>query len=397
MDLQLSYRSYVHCQKSRTAKTIFYFPLLMFFIFFLIVGCESLPFKDPLSGPFPYKFEIEQPVAKESRFYDLNNDGQEEMIFIKNDSYKKSGNSYAHIYDSHFTLINQLNFTGEIRKYFIIDWTEDGNNEIFFAFDNNDSLFLRIIDFRGKTLVNKVFLLSGKNRISSSGEKYDWKGKVDFLFYKDLDSDGKKELILFPDEAYACKPRGVYVYDGKSFKLKWKYEIGASIGETPIFIDSNKDGLLEIVIPTTAPANGHKMNGTDDYHSYLLSFDCTGELKWQRNFGGKFTSVSTELIDIDGDGKDEILSFFSNWNNSNKKPSIHIINPQNGQSLRSREFNMSKAGYIFIQADRKGSKELIVCDIGSGSANHGEDHGQDDENADNTHDDLLGSLLTFSV
>ncbi|OQX85315.1 hypothetical protein B6D60_08050, partial [candidate division KSB1 bacterium 4484_87] len=364
---------------------------LLILLSVVLVSRNSESQQEDLAGPFPYQLEKKRIVAKETRFFDLNNDGIKEVIDVKNDVIPKTGLSNIHIYSSDFVIVDQLNPPGPVRRVFHIDWTGDGKQEFFYVYTVNDSSFLGIYSYPRKPIANGIFLFAGKSGYRRSGKKIEWQGNINYLYCKDLDGDGKKELIAFPDEPYMLHPRGVFVYDGKTFERKWKFETGAGIARKPIFIDSDGDGRLEILIPTKAPSNGSKAGKFNDSHSYLFSIDYDGKLRWVRKFGDAFSSIRLDFVDVDGirelrwvrkfgdasspvrhdfvnangDGEQEIFAFLSYWDNSKKNPSIHVIDPKTGKTLRSREFDMIQATHLFIRPKNNERKRLIICDTGN--------------------------------
>ncbi|GBE27872.1 nitrogen regulation protein [bacterium BMS3Bbin03] len=198
--------------------------------------------------------------------------------------------------------------------------------------------------------------------MDSSGT-YAWTGQINSIFYTDIDGDGSKELIVFPDEAFAGAPRGVFVYDGHTFRLKWKYKIGPFILNKPVILDVNNDGKKEILFGTSAPCNGNKANGTDDRHSYLFLVDNTGYLLWRRPFGEQFTGVRTFYVDINGDGRPQVLAVVQKRYAGSSKPRIEIINPANGTPLAIRTFpyaNPFSWNFAVLQSDRNPDKEFVI-------------------------------------
>jgi len=238
---------------------------------------------------------VEQKLAEKTSLFDLDNNGKEEFVDFNNDS-RENNLSHLHVRSSAYDLIDQENFYGKITNIFSINWNVDENKEIFVPYSRNDSLFLRILDKNGKVLKKEIFLYSGKTLVDENGFAA-WRGIIDQIESVDIDADGEKEFIFFANESIAKSPRGVFVFN-RNFDLLWKYEIGPRLSKMPIIYDFNGDGLFEIILPTSAPNNGNRANGTDDEHSYIIAINHLGQELWTKKISGSFSSVKTKLVDI---------------------------------------------------------------------------------------------------
>ncbi len=340
----------------------FLYPLLLVFVLFAFGGCGRFPFRrDPMTGPFPYEFKPVKELAFSGKFLDLDGDGTTEYIMIDN-TYRTYPIRYPNIaiYNDNLEFVEQINFNGRIKFVGAFDVNDDGYREIIAPFSRNDSLFIRIIDHRGNVLQPRdKFIYTGKPRIDSTGT-YIWTGDIAKMDYRDLDRDGQKEVILFPNEGYAGAPRGVYVLDGKTFDLIWKYEIGPLVGHELLIYDFNRDGYLEILIPSVSSCNDNQANGTDDNHCYLFMLDHTGKLLWRRQYGGKYTAVSAKLNDYNDDGHSEILAFYRSQLFMNVKIRLDVLD-HNGQVLKAFELPYNLGSFSLMQIDHTAEKEIVVA------------------------------------
>ena len=327
---------------------------IYFFTFFCIVaaniGCNIFPFKkDPFTKPFPFTLKEEETLTSFGIFYDLNQDGYDEFITMQN-SYNLLKDVTRLIINYHNSDVRrETNFSGIMKQPFIFDWTGNGIKEVLVPYVRNDSLFIKIIDFDGKTLVD-TFLLYGKT-LYEDGTTLNWLGTITKMCYKDIDNDGLEELIVFPTEGRAKNPRGVIVFDGTTFKEKWQYLIGPP-PNTPHVFDFNNDGFMEFLIPTSAPENDNIKNGMDDKHSYLLMLDHKGDSLWCHEYGGSKSAVSVDILDMDNDGDIEIIALFSD--------KIHIIDYKTGRSVESEYFDSTPLQFKAIQTDKDNDVEFVV-------------------------------------
>ncbi|NHJ48160.1 MAG: PQQ-binding-like beta-propeller repeat protein [Asgard group archaeon] len=102
----------------------------------------------------------------------------------------------------------------------------------------------------------------------------------------DFDGNGELEILIGSDDN--C----LYYIDANG-ELIWKREFSEQVNTSPCVADLDMDGEFEIIV------------GTNEYIPYCLSFDNT--IKWQKTFGHIFFGTPA-ITDIDQDGKMEIIA-----------------------------------------------------------------------------------------
>ncbi|RLC62368.1 MAG: hypothetical protein DRI01_07000, partial [Chloroflexi bacterium] len=123
----------------------------------------------------------------------------------------------------------------------------------------------------------------------------------------DIDGDQKDELIVCLNAAYDIYPRGLLFIDLQRWSIVRELPTAGNIIDMHL-IDLDMDGTLDILLSTFAPSNGAIVGDWDDDHSVLLAIrglDCS--VLWRRVIGGPLSYVQHRLIDLDGDGREEIL------------------------------------------------------------------------------------------
>ena len=319
------------------------------FVLFLWIFNKKIFRGDPLAGPFPYKFVVEQELARNTYLFDLDNDGKEEFVDFSVDDMEPNL-SHLHVFSNSYDIIDQENFNGKITNVFSVNWNADENREIFVPYCRNDSLFLRILDKNVNVLKKEIFLYSGKTLEDETGFS-EWRGKIDKIESLDIDADGQDEFIFFANESIAKVPRGVFVFN-RNFDLIWNYEVGPRLSTMPIIYDFDEDGLFEIILPTTAPCNGNEANNTDDDHSYIIAINHLGQELWKNQIGDGYSGVKAQLIDVNGDGSKELVSFFSEYLKTKIQPHIEIIDPlKNGRAVFPKR-NLSIKESDFVEVSR---------------------------------------------
>ncbi len=252
------------------------FSILLLIAIFLS-SCQQHGVSDTRTmGNFPYIFKVQKKIDRDSYIFDLDHNGEDEFVVLGNKNLEFNTLSRIHIRDHEYALIEQVNFNGKLQRPYAIDWNEDGDDEILMPYIRNDSLFMQILNWRGKKLKH-AFMLAADN-FPDRNRNQPWTGHISSLLWHDLDHDAKKEIIIFMSEGHARAPRGIFVYEGETITLRWKFEIGPAIPTKPYLIDSNNDDYMEILFPTSAPSNGYQKNGSDDQHSYLFLLDYQGKL-----------------------------------------------------------------------------------------------------------------------
>ncbi len=83
-------------------------------------------------------------------------------------------------------------------------------------------------------------------------------------------------MVANIESSWSALPRGVIVIDLLSGKILWEFYMGCSPFNTKI-IDIDKDGKKEIIVSGWSPHNGVHANGTDDDHSYIIVLNKNGE------------------------------------------------------------------------------------------------------------------------
>lgn len=340
---------------------LFVFISLMLLFGILSSGCHQPGGSDMSTREnFPYFFKVQKKIDRDSYIFDLDHNGEDEFVVLGNKNFEFNAPSRIHIRDHEYALIEQVNFNGKLQRPYAIDWNEDGFNEILMPYVKNDSLFIRILNWRGKKLKDG-FMLSADN-FPDRNRSYPWTGQIKYLLWYDLDRDEKQELILIMSEGYARAPRGVFVYDGESLIPRWRFEVGPAINNEPCLIDLNNDGYLEIMFSSSAPGNGYQVNGSDDDHSYLFLLDYSGNLIWRRLFGSRYTAIQLEYADLNGDGNKEIIILFIDNSETVSAPRLEIINAESGNPSQSLTLAINNAGWTIMNLDRDIQQEICVLD-----------------------------------
>jgi hypothetical protein len=100
---------------------------------------------------------------------------------------------------------------------------------------------------------------------------------------------------------------GLCCFDFEAETQRWHYLTGPYL-QHPTPVDLDGDGRKEIVVGSSASDHGNGgEDGTDDRESNLYAFTAEGQLLWRRPLEKAFTAVYPLVVDLDGDGRPELL------------------------------------------------------------------------------------------
>jgi len=184
--------------------------LLLFVIALIFAGLASLAIYHYVT---PYELTTEGGVQIKKqdyhRFYfqDLDHNGVEELLVFGNNPKKQK--YYVKVYeDFQGGLIDQFNLNTSIisdgYSHAYYDLNKDGVDEIFVFTNDNDSLYLSVIDIQ-----QVKFLVKEKPIISASPQRARRNWDISYMGpkFNDLDNDGKVELIFNINFGYSRLPR----------------------------------------------------------------------------------------------------------------------------------------------------------------------------------------------
>lgn len=302
------------------------------------------------------------------RFYfvDLNGDCQDELVIINE---KIRGLTEITLRSAGMEVYSQLNIIESVHHLSFFDFDDDDDKEIYISVLDEEGV-ITVNRFRYEwTKVlrrtdNPVFRIKTEKKIS--GEE---SGNSGYLVVGkgDIDGNSFNELFLQGYSGYDCFPRGLWVVDAETGEEKWRYELAGNI-KNIYYTDLDNDGEEEFVISTQALKN-HKeiVNGTDDFHSYLLVLSKSGKLLHQEELARGYSNVECVLEDVDNDGIKEIIAVKKTWGNQNERNGIFIFkwmkNRLNLVKVKQFEATLSMRKKVFFEdLDNNGKREIMLLD-----------------------------------
>jgi len=193
--------------------------------------------------------------------------------------------------------------------------------------------------------------------IDSSGH---WDGNWVPKGILDVDGDGSKELLISVEAGLDLYPRELAALDPQTGELLWIFPMGVRAGSVRI-VDLNGDGKEEIIFGTSSNANGSAANGTNDSTTYVMVLDCEGEPIWQREIGGYWSNTRIEVVDFDRDGSWEISVVEETHRTPYLGPDrIMILDGLTGKTEKVTKIGHTYLGELLCDLDRDEVPEIIT-------------------------------------
>ena len=206
--------------------------------------------------------------------------------------------------------------------------------------------------------IENEFDLGASTDLNNDGR---WDGRYCVLGALDVPTEAglRKALIITCTAGFDHEGRGVYAVDPWSGETLWSFQPGAKL--TPKIcriLDLDGDGTQEILLSSLSPCNlgGRKVNGFSDQNPFLFALGADGNLLWSQKLSEEPCSPSLDIGDIDGDGSLEIvLALHAIYG---KKGSLSVWNGQGElQSELQTEYNLINCH--LIPADQAGHLDII--------------------------------------
>jgi two-component sensor histidine kinase len=319
----------------------------------------------PEPDELPYRATQVRNIAHPAISGDLDADGEDEIVYWYSPTQPAPPEMMAIVIQKHTgEAVEQVNFDGMVLEPLIRDVDRDGLPEILVPVVRNDSLFLTIVDGRGRKL-RSFLVTTGEPRIEPEGT-IQWDPRILDAFVTDTENDGRGELVLIVWTGYARLPRGVYVFALDSGRLEGHAVVGASLMKA-ILGDFDEDGLPEIVAVSAATRNGASAGGFDDSKAHLLFFELAPtprvarsmELPVEWGFG------QVAYQDFDADGQREILMTAASSSAPGGKGFLRLVEAAEWKTLRERSINDSFSSPIVIDLDHDTRPEIIALHAGN--------------------------------
>ncbi len=233
-------------------------------------------------------------------FKDMNHDGHSEFLEIENDTHNKNYNIKIYRFvNQQPQLINQFNFLSKMhpKELVFYDLNQDGWDELFVLTNDEQGLYLSVIDLKSEN----QYLLARQKLIAAPNPNpftY-WDVECFNPTLVDVNNDAYPEFVFTVHSGLSLTPRGIYAFDLQKKKIVRRFEYHAGSAELH-HKDLDGDGRQEFIVTTTATANWPDSVLYTDYRSWI--FFLNNELKPitpPKSFASPFSGLRLIYSDTD--------------------------------------------------------------------------------------------------
>lgn len=321
-------------------------------------------------------------------FADLDADGKDEAIG-KDDILGPS--TAMIIFSQEGKPLAQFNIGHTIHTINVLTDPRDGKSWVYQSYNDSQKVHLLAHCYSWKprtTREDKVFEPVPRIPNPEDNPLSPWYGSLYPVMIRDIEGDGRLELVCQAADGFKANPRGLVVYDLDSGRLKWQYRSPCNL--TGVYVDDlDGDGANEIVFGTKALRNtSREINGLTDHDSYIAILNSRGERILQNKVLDGYSTAVPALADMDSDGLKEIILLAGSWGNLEQRNSLSIYDYTNDRIVLQRQYSVASTLYDMVpevlvhQMDREGKylitlidsvKGLIVLDEELNHIEHGLD------------------------
>lgn len=311
--------------------------LALLVLLFFIQGCRFSP-----ASP-SHQFVLNKSInpdryMQQWRFVDVSEDEVAKLLVVA--EYKHNCQPFL-IKNQNTDIFSQITITHPLMTFTVLYNEYDDSNWLFYSFNDGNRVYLQAARYVWeKKLKRANYHYQAIDRTDSLviDPNYRWAGNITPVMIKDIDDDDEIELVCLAADGYRSNPRGIYVYDLMSGRLKWKLDTAANISSL-IYEDFDLDGKKDLIASTMAFKNNQKIiNGTSDHSPSIFACNTKGELIFVEKCFDGYGQVLLESVDIDNDGTSDIIRIDHTWGTDNHKNSVSIIKPTGSKFVTQRRY-----------------------------------------------------------
>jgi len=303
----------------------------------VIQGCRFLP-----SIP-SHQFVIDKTINSDQymrywEFVDINQDEADELLVVEN--FKNKCQPFM-IKNQNTDNFSQITLTHPLMSFKVINNEYDESNWLFYSFNDGSKVYLQAMNYIWeKKLKRELHNFQPIDRTDAliDNPKYQWYGSLTPIMFKNIDGDSKVEVVCQAADTFTSNPRGIYVFDLVSGRLKWKLDTAACIASL-IYEDFDLDGKKDLIASTMALKNNQStINGTTDHSPVIFACNTKGEVLYIENCFDGYGQVLLESVDINNDGTNDIIRIDHTWGTDNHTNSVNILKPNGKQLVTEKRY-----------------------------------------------------------
>jgi len=303
----------------------------------VIQGCRFLP-----SIP-SHQFVIDKTINSDQymrywEFVDINQDEADELLVVEN--FKNKCQPFM-IKNQNTDNFSQITLTHPLMSFKVINNEYDESNWLFYSFNDGSKVYLQAMNYIWeKKLKRELHNFQPIDRTDAliDNPKYQWYGSLTPIMFKNIDGDSKVEVVCQAADTFTSNPRGIYVFDLVSGRLKWKLDTAACIASL-IYEDFDLDGKKDLIASTMALKNNQStINGTTDHSPVIFACNTKGEVLYIENCFDGYGQVLLESVDINNYGTNDIIRIDHTWGTDNHTNSVNILKPNGKQLVTEKRY-----------------------------------------------------------
>lgn len=307
-----------------------------------------------------------------SEFGDLRGDGED--YYLGSDAQPSNPQS-VYVFNQAGKVLSQINIGQKVRGIKVLAEPEGNRQWAFISYNDQRSTTILGVSYIWKTPLQreeKQFESIPRTDERMGDPKYEWYGIVYPVLLRDIDGDGRLELVCKAMDGYTVNPRGLVVYDFESGGIKWRFDLSTSLS-TVLLEDFDGDGSMEFVCANYAFKNSSEsVLGMDDANGWLMVINTQGELVYSEKAFDGYGEIFLASDDADGDGKKEIYATYTTWGTLNIPNSVNKLS-WNGRRLKREKqwsvtgnFERAYSKGIYHTMDKANTKRVLVVEKGEG-------------------------------
>jgi len=244
---------------------------------------------------------------------DLDGDGQDDFFRLYSDHHTYQATPFSR---ERFLApaMYQGNASHWIEKAFPVELDTLPGREVAVSLKDltGDSAWIEIhAGFDKGNILCRTEAVIGKDISDKDNHKNPgWDGHFSFVYAADLDDDNLPEIVASLSVGFDLYPRGIYVFDYPSGKIKWSFPLAGN-PQNLVIEDANRDGFKEVYFRTWCCANGAEVEGRTDGEAYIFCLDHLGHVIWKQKLGDRFDFQTGNFLICDCDHDDTLEIYYT--------------------------------------------------------------------------------------
>lgn len=291
--------------------------------------------------------------------------------------------SYSQYQDVHWIIvgdrygkaISQINTGRKVRGMRVLADPRDNSQWLFYSFNDHRRVALTGIRYEWTIPLQrheKVFESLGRERTPKEWLDREWFALIYPQILRDIDADGRLELVCSAYDGFTADPRGLVVYDFDTGKIKWRFETAANLMSVLVG-DYDGNGSNEIIVSNRANKNIEDIrNQMDDMNCWVAVLDTKGNMLHHARYSEGYSNLQMVEADVDKDGRMDIYGLNSTWGALDIKNSVSILKWDGKEIKRGKTWALSSTleqsldNVILNDMDGQGKWRLLLLDKAKG-------------------------------